>query len=77
MNDEKMKLFVWHDVFSDHTEGKAFALAVDIDNAKECIIESIGNEVGSYFIKQRAMKELSEKAPEIIENPKGFLIEGH
>lgn len=63
-----LKLFVWENVLRHHSYGVMFALAVDLERAKELIIEAEG---GGYQL----MFDL-EKPHRIIEIEEGFFNYG-
>lgn len=65
-----MKLYIWKEVFSDWTDGIAFAMA----NSKEEAIELIVKNV--WWNESTTHAYLDNKEPEIYETPYGFAIWG-
>jgi hypothetical protein len=41
MGNKKLKLFVWENVFTDYTDGVAFAYAENSEEARKLIIEKL------------------------------------
>ena len=70
-----LKLFIWHDVLQDHTSGVMFAMAENVEQAKELIIEKILEEKGAGWVLDDAKKEL-KLTPEEVTLPKGFYLYG-
>ena len=71
----KLSLYVWTDVFSDWTDGIAFALARDPAQArrlicKEYVKKAPGKENLAYC------RKMLKPAPERIDTPRGFQISG-
>jgi hypothetical protein len=66
--NKKLKLFVWHNVLTDWTPGIIFALAENIEQARKMIERD--KEDWMYT------GEIYEKSPEIITEPKGFMLYG-
>lgn len=71
---EILKLFVWEYVLTGYSDGIMFALATDVDSARELIKAKMIKEK-RIGIKE-AMIELVERDPRIIESEEGFFIEG-
>ena len=44
----KLKLFVWHDYCTDYTAGLAVAIAKDVAEAKELIINDMGFDADDW-----------------------------
>jgi hypothetical protein len=65
-----MKLYVWEKVFTDYTDGLAFAIAHD---KEEAIREILGNRPFNF-----AIEELRNKEPEIheLDKPYGNYVYG-
>lgn len=60
-----MKLFVWHNVLTDYTDGVMFAFANNVEEARKVILEDC-NYVGGELYQE----------PSIYENSVGFAIWG-
>lgn len=65
--ENELKLFVWEKVLVDYTDGIMFALAKDVDQARN-IIRKRARE---YYIDDDL-----EKEPEVYTDPVGFFIFG-
>ena len=66
--DKGLKLFVWHDVLADWTYGIMFSFAKDVEQARKMI------ELAKEYWENT--QEIYEKEPEIVDEPKGFLLRG-
>ena len=65
-----LKLYVWYGVFTDYTDGIAFAMADSVDEARRLVAGS-----DSDVYRERIAKELS-KEPEVFDGPHGDYIWG-
>ncbi|MEY2653449.1 MAG: hypothetical protein RLZZ524_476 [Pseudomonadota bacterium] len=68
-----MKLFIWHDVLFDYTGGIAFAMAPDVDAAREAVAEAFGrcDEYAGQVEEARAriLREISGEPDEVHDAP--------
>jgi len=67
---EQLKLFVWEGVLTDYTDGVMFALAHNIEEAKDLIRQ----KAGEYELKDIEY-DLKNK-PLIVKKPEGFYLFG-
>jgi len=65
----ELKLFVWHDVLCDYTCGVMFALAHDVDEAREAVLAH--SELQGMRVTQDINKE-----PKVYDTPAGFAVWG-
>jgi hypothetical protein len=65
---ETLKLFVWTDVLANYSGGVMFALAHTVEEAQRVIARD--------RMDWQDVREIYEKPPEIVTNPKGFLHDG-
>ncbi len=63
-----LKLYVWENVFGDHTPGAAWALAYSVAQARQLI-------ANKYVIREAALKELRGR-PTVRHRPVGYMISG-
>lgn len=68
---KKMKLFVWPNVLSDYTPGIMFALAHDVDEARQMIM----NSEKDLAFWERFERELASQ-PDVYDQPIGFALWG-
>jgi len=68
-----LKLFIWEDVLSDHTSGIAFALAENVEEAREIILAKGLAEDG--YISNTLKSDLTS-AHKVVDNKQGFYIWG-
>lgn len=66
---DKLKLFVWHNVLIDYTDGIMFALAHTEEEAREVILKEGGG-------LESVEKDLAEVTPTVYETPVGFYLYG-
>ena len=57
-----LKLFVWEDVLKDYTAGVIFALAENVDEARELVLATHGEYVASE----------TGKEPQVFDSPVAF-----
>jgi len=67
---KNLKLFLWTDVLWDYTNGIAFALATNVEDARKLIISEY--EETHSKDSARFAAELEAEAPEIIDKQFGF-----
>ena len=48
---KRLKLYVWHDVLRDYTDGIAFALAESVEEAREMVKEDVGCAEGEFDVE--------------------------
>jgi acyl-CoA reductase-like NAD-dependent aldehyde dehydrogenase len=69
-----MKLFVWHGVLEDYTGGVAFAMADDVDQARQAAAEAF-SKCREYSDPEKArarmLHELRGEPNEVHEGPSG------
>jgi hypothetical protein len=68
-----LKLFIWKDVLTDYTSGIAFALAVNVEEARKIIFAKYEKE--EQYLSQTLKADLANE-PEIVDTKKGFYVWG-
>lgn len=67
---DELKLFLWRDVLKDYTSGVIFALAHNIEEARQCALQS-----ANQFVKD-SVEEAIRAEPEVITASFGFVLSG-
>lgn len=75
IKEKKLKLYVWEEVFTDYTNGLAFALAYTKKQAAELVSKQMDSEKDPHSFYFR---ELMESKPRIFQptHPIGFGVYG-
>jgi len=74
--EDKLKLFVWHNVMEDYGYGVIFALARNVEEARKVAIEAYSDDWNNNnYLVEQFKKEMRDE-PEIVETPKGFYLKG-
>jgi hypothetical protein len=66
-----MKLFIWKNVLCDYTSGVVFALAKDVEQARQIVLKNLDELPLTGTVKQAMSEE-----PEVHEEPYGFALWG-
>lgn len=77
----KLKLFVWEGVLTDYTDGVIFALARDVQHARElvCAKEGINPKTGKSLTNSEYTPRVwldMKKEPQVVTKPEAFLVWG-
>lgn len=75
MKKEKYKLFIWHAIRTDYTDGIGFAVARNVEEARNAIKEVCLKNKGREWEWESYRGELM-KDPEVREIPSGDWISG-
>ena len=70
---KKLKLFIWEGVLEDYTSGIMFAIAENVEEARELIMSKSLETDGSTSIT--LISDLKSE-PKVIESKEGFYIWG-
>jgi CO dehydrogenase/acetyl-CoA synthase delta subunit len=66
----KMKLFIWKGVLFDYTDGVVFALAKNVEDARQVVLQSVEDWA------RKSVSEAMSGDPEVHEKPYGFALWG-
>lgn len=68
-----LKLFVWENVLTDYTSGRAFALAENVEEARKIIFDRFKTEEG--YLSDTLKADLADE-PKVMDCKEGFHILG-
>lgn len=75
--EKPLKLFVWHGVLTDYTDGVMFALAPDVESAREAIMRAAGAKKAKKPEDHVSAWERDLRGePEVVTGTAGFFVCG-
>lgn len=70
-----MKLYVWEEVLCDYTCGVIFALANNVDEARELVVKKYASCPGDEWEESSLMSPMQEE-PKVYDASEGFRVRG-
>lgn len=70
---KQLKLYVWENVLTDHTDGIMFAMAHSVEEAREIILKRQKDQL--IWITEEVEKDLIQE-PKVFDSPTAFIIGG-
>ena len=69
-----MKLYVWEEVLCDWTDGIIFALANNVDEARELVMDKYVDQDDNW--EENTLRFSMQDEPKVYDSPAGFRLWG-